>query len=179
MKNLCLVILFVCTATFVMAKSPKEEKKQSPQNLAKLAAQVNRVTVKERALQAQADAAITQMVLGDTTLKPVLDAVQTAKENIQQNMKFPKDGQDAVRAGMIFESLVSVMDSYNHLLNEHPDLAKIAGAFIAQQQFVTKDGETFKVESFIQQFLGTVTSSKLMDELADFKDHIRADAACL
>ncbi len=177
MKNLCLLMVFVFAATFVMAQPAKGGKQLSPQALAKIAAKVNRVTAQERALQAQADAAITQAVLEDAALKPVLDAVQTAKENIQQNLEFPKDGQDAARAGMIFESLMPVLDSYNNLLGAQADLAKTAGAFIAQQQFVTKDGQTFKVEGFIQQFLGTVSSPKLMAELADFKDHIRADAA--
>ena len=120
------------------------------------------------------ESTVAQAVVADAAFKPVLNAVQEAKESIQ-NMEFPKEAQDKVHAGAIFQAFLPMMEHYNALRNTQPELAKTAGAFIAQQRFVTKDGQTVQVEGFIQQFLSTVSSEKMMSELMDFKDHLRED----
>lgn len=156
------------------AEVEQSNKQLDPKALAKIAAMVSRVADRERAIQAQEDAA--QLDKEDARLKPVAQAVQRAQKQIQKKMKFPQDADDATRAGMIFQSFMQVMDSYNDLRAADAELSKKAGAFIANQHFVSKDGKSFTIESFIQQFLATVQSQKLADELADFKDHLREDA---
>lgn len=157
------------------AEVEQSNKQLDPKALAKIAAMVSRVAERERAIQAQEDAA--QLAQEDARLKPVVEAVQRAQKQIQKKMVFPQEADDAKHAGMIFQSFMPVMDSYNALRAEDEELSQKAGAFIAGQHFVSKDGKSFTVESFIQQFLVTVQSQKLADELADFKDHLREDAA--
>ena len=155
------------------AETEPSGKKLDAKAMAKIAAMVSRVAERERALQTEG---VAQLEAEDALLKPVLESVQKAQKQIQKKMEFPQDSQDTARAGMIFQSVTEIMDSYNNLRAERADLSKTAGAFIAKQEFVSKGGQTFTVESFIQQFLSTVQSQKLAEELADFKDHLREDA---
>ena len=115
----------------------------------------------------------------ENTVSPeaVSQELQAAKRMIQQQMEFPVHVQDKSRAGVIFGRLMPLMYSYNKLRRKDSVQSQEIGSVIAKETFVSKDEKEFKLIPFIEEYLGNVTIPNLAREFAEFKEHIRQDAA--
>ena len=120
-----------------------------------------------------------QTMQSENTVSPeaVSQELQAAKRMIQQQMEFPVHVQDKSRAGVIFGRLMPLMYSYNKLRRKDSVQSQEIGSVIAKETFVSKDEKEFKLIPFIEEYLGNVTIHNLAREFAEFKEHIRQDAA--
>ena len=101
--------------------------------------------------------------------------VALAKRLIHKQMKFPSHVKDPEVAGVIFGCLMPVMFSYNELRAHDEQAAREQGARLAQEEFVSKDGRTFKLDEFIGNYLSNITIPSLAQDFSAFKTNIYND----
>ena len=113
----------------------------------------------------------------------VLQKMHHAKTDIQRLLLFPANEQDTKNAGLLFGRLLEVMVEYNNLRKQNPQEAQKVGAVIAREEFISKDGVSFFVGPFIEQYVHTIRPAtaryvgpSLADEFVEFKDNIDQDA---
>ena len=115
----------------------------------------------------------------EVLVSQVEQELQRAKVFIQGHIEFPASIEDQRNAGTIFGCLMPLMYSYTKLRAKDIESAHKAGAIIAQETFISKDGTVFKLEDFIEEYIDNVTIPKLAEEFLQFKNNIHEDAASL
>ncbi len=142
--------------------------------------QLNTNEIKTKLVAALEKSSVAESVQGVRGAMQMMEQVTLAEKSIK-NLTYPKWPSDTKEISAIAQEIaLKMMDNYNALRRVDINAAHEMGALLAKWPFQTKDGTTFYIEEFIQQYAHEVPSFTLgtmYDELVDFKDHLREDAA--
>lgn len=113
----------------------------------------------------------------------VINELHSAKQSIRTQFKFPADRQDRNTAGLILGRLLPVVVKYDQLWHHNKQAARVAGFVIAQEEITSKDGKTFEVPAYIEQYVDLLrhpsfppdSKFPLVETFTSFREHILQD----